>query len=220
MDAFARFAFPTLLVIAACGGTETTPGTTTTNTTTGTETSTTTASGGSGGAGTTTSTTSMSTTSSSTGTGGAGGGACVPTGTGGTGGAVDEADPCGSITGPGAPAERIAWVVKGDPKIDITSQISLLWGFQYVTRVPPADAAEYTIEHIRCTQAAGAAESCVTFDMPLPVEECAVANAPKYGIDPSQYMPGTNHYWFAIRLVRGCQIVSQDAFTIVVQYTP
>lgn len=220
MKLFTRFLIPTSLLLAACGGTETTPGNSTTTETSSTPSTSTTSAAGGAGTTSASGTTSSAITTSST---GVGGGACDPVG-GGQGGAPNEEDPCGSVTAPGAPEARVAWVTKGDPKIDIHSAISLLWAFEYVVRVPPATAGDYTLEHERCSQPAGGTESCQTFDLPLPDPipegECGVDFAPKFGIDPSQYLPGTNHYSFAIRLVRGCQIVSQDAFDITVQYTP
>ena len=196
--------------LLACGGVETNPGTTSSSSSSSSSASS--ASSSSSGTG-------GSASSSSSG-GVAGGGGCGTVGSGGAGGAVDEADPCGSLTEPGAPEVRVAWVTKGDPQIDITTPISLLWGFQYAVRLPPAEASSYLLEHERCEQPAGQAESCSVIELPLPDAECAAAFAPKFGLDISQYLPGDNHYSFTLRLKKGCGVVSQDSFAMQVTYTP
>jgi hypothetical protein len=185
--------------LAACGGGET-------------NSSTTSSSSSSSGTGSSTSTTSSS---SSSGTGG-----CGSSGAGGQGGAINPDDACGSLTAPGAAPERVVWVTKSDQPIDITMPVELLWAFQYAVRVPPDKAAEYTLEHERCEEPAGGTETCNSFPMTLPTTDCEVAYAPKFGIDPNQYMPGTNRYTYTMRLSHGCQLVSEDSFTTIVNYTP
>jgi hypothetical protein len=152
------------------------------------------------------------------GSGGANTGGC--TGAGGQGGAIDPLDPCGSLTQPGADPFRVAWVTRPDPIIEITTGIELLWGLQYAVTAPLDERAGLVLEHERCERPAGTPEQCWTFGMPLPADTCEVAFAPKYGIDPSQYNPGENVYRFAMRLRRGCSILSEDIASTTVVYMP
>jgi hypothetical protein len=152
------------------------------------------------------------------GTGGAGqggaGGGCS-TGQGGAADPVDPDDPCASTIAP-----RVAFVVEGDPQITLEGDVSLLWSFQFVVAVPESHPEDFTLEHVRCTTFAGEAENCMTIPIPIPAEACSVMFTPKFGADPSEYNEGDNLYYFAVRLLEGCQVVSEDYFTTVLTYDP
>lgn len=145
---------------------------------------------------------------------GGAGGSCDP-GEGGSGPTLDEVDPCN-----GFGDLRVAWVTEGDPEILIQQDVELLWGFQFAVAIPAADFADVALENIICQQPAGSDEECTTIPIELESGECAVMFAPKFGVDPSQYAVGDNRYRFTMQLVRGCDVVSQDSFEIVLTYDP
>lgn len=144
---------------------------------------------------------------------GGAGGSCDP-GQGGNG-PLDEADPCN-----GFGDLRVAWVTEGDPEILIQQDVELLWGFQLAAAVPEADLPDIALQEVICQQPAGSDEECTTINLELDSGACAVMFAPKFGVDPSQYEVGDNRYRFTIQLVRGCDVVSQDSFEIVLTYDP
>jgi hypothetical protein len=139
---------------------------------------------------------------------------------GGEGGTRQVDDPCASLTAPGAPEARVVWVTGDDQSLDVTSPMSFLWSFQYAVRVPKGHANDYTLVHERCEIPAGESLSCSSIELPMRDTECTADHAPKFGLDPSEYKPGKNVYEFAMRLIRGATVESQDSFTIELTYTP
>lgn len=132
---------------------------------------------------------------------------------------IDEADPCASLTAPGEPPARIVWLTDPDGlmEVEISGTIALDWAFQYATRTPPGEQAAYTIEYERC----GAGEvTCFVSQKPAPVEECAVAYAPRFGVDPGQYHPGLNTYHFFLRLLRDGVVESTSEMTLNLMVNP
>jgi hypothetical protein len=154
------------------------------------------------------------------GAGGAGGcggaGGEVP----GAGGSIQPDDPCASLTAPGARDARVVWVTGRDQSLNVSTEISLLWSFQYAVRVPQGHRHDYTLVHERCETPAGGSISCSSGELALSSAECKVSYAPKFGVDPGQYEEGKNIYEFKLRLMQGCRVASADAFTIDLTYTP
>jgi hypothetical protein len=102
-------------------------------------------------------------------------------------------------------------------ELEIPGTIGLDWIFQYAARTPPGEQAAYAIEHERC----GAGQvTCDVFHIPTPAEECAVAYAPRFGIDPEQYHPGLNTYHFFLRLLRDGVGESSSEMTLMVMVDP
>ncbi len=135
------------------------------------------------------------------------------------GSSIDPADPCASLTAPGEPPAQIVWLTDPDGlvEIEIQDMTSLDWIFKYATRTPPGEQAAYTIEHERC----GAGHvTCSVFHTQPQAEECAVANAPRFGVDPGQYHPGLNTYHFFLRLLRDGVVESSSEMTLQVRVDP
>jgi hypothetical protein len=83
----------------------------------------------------------------------------------------------------------------------------------------------FSIEYERCETPPGGEASCSTGELTIPdsvpaTQACAVGFAPKFGVDPSQYLPGLNVYTFTLRLRSETCVVSEHAYTVNLTYTP
>jgi hypothetical protein len=133
--------------------------------------------------------------------------------------AIDPDDPCASLMAPGEPPARIVWVVDPDGvmEVEIPDSVGMDWAFRYAARTPPGEQAAYTIEYARC----GAGQpTCMEAFLPTPGEECVVAYAPRYGVDPEHDHPGLNQYHFSLRLLRGSVVESSSDLTLKVRVVP
>jgi hypothetical protein len=207
----------------------------------GDDTSTTT--GGTGGEGTT----SASTATSSSGVGGEGdptsgattsgvGGATssATSGAGGEGGCsagdppiggtaiADPADPCSTLTAPGEPVPRIAFVENYADTMTFMNETSVLMAFQFATNVGAMPSGALAIDWEICSKKASqTTASCTNGLLEAPKPGCEGPRfTPKFGIDPTQYDVGENTYTFTIRLLDGCEVVSIDQFVKTVVYQP
>lgn len=164
----------------------------------------------------TTSATATTTNSTSTGEGGCSGGNPDPQGTP----IADPDDPCATLMAMGEPDERVSFVEKGEDST-FSNMIEVMWAWRYAVRVPAGTEASYEVEQERCSKPAGEAETCDTLVLAPLTKECTgPVFGPKFAVDPSQYNPGENQYRITMRLRRGCEIRSEDSFTMKLTYNP
>ncbi|MDC0748252.1 hypothetical protein [Polyangium mundeleinium] len=149
--------------------------------------------------------------------GGSDAGACDETANLEPGSAVDPNDPCGTLLGEGEPLARAAWVSAPDPNFQISQAVGVTWFAEYAARVPLDPRDGYVLELERCETPADRATSCATSPLVLPADACGTGIV-RFGVDPSQYGPGTNLYTFTVRLRRGCVVDSADTFSLTVEY--
>jgi hypothetical protein len=188
--------------------------------------STTTGSGGVGGEG--------DPTSGATTAGAGGAGASTTAGAGGAGGCAggdpplggtaiaDPADPCATLTAPGEPVPRIAFVENYADTMTFMNETSVLMAFQFATNVGAMPSSALAIDWEICSKKASqATASCTNGLLEPPKPDCQGPRfTPKFGIDPTQYDVGENTYTFTIRLLDGCEVVSIDQFVKKVVYQP
>jgi hypothetical protein len=181
--------------------------------------------GGGGEGGATTSATTAgaggATTSATSGAGGEGGCAAGDPPLGGTA-IADPADPCATLTAPGEPVPRIAFVESYADTMTFMNETSVLMAFQFATNVGAMPSVAYTIDWEICSKKASqSAASCTSGLLEAPKPGCEGPRfTPKFGIDPTQYDVGENSYTFTIRLLDGCEVVSIDQFVKKVVYQP
>lgn len=188
---------------------------------------------------TTTSTTTSSSSSSTTGgEGGAGGdgGGEASGGAGGEGGAPPVCDrqpkafaladfeaPCDELaTELEEGAFHVEWLdVPRDEVFEFNSEVGVDFAWPYVITFPEEDAAEMELIHTRCFAIAGQDEFCTEGPVePMPTEGvCTELLSPRFGLDPTQYAEGENHYTVGFVLRRGCAEVKTE-FTFTVLYLP
>lgn len=177
---------------------------------------------GGGSTASTTSTATSSTTGASTSTSastGQGGCSSVPPDPQGSP-IADPDDPCATFLSAGEPDERIAFLEKGEDVV-LTTETELLWAWRFAARVPAGTEGDYEVEQERCATLAGEAETCETIPLaPLTMECSGPVFGPKMGLDPTQYNVGENVYRVTMRLRRGCEIRSEDGFTMKLTFTP
>ncbi|TKD10209.1 hypothetical protein [Polyangium fumosum] len=130
---------------------------------------------------------------------------------------VDPNDPCGTLLGEGEPLARAAWVSAPDPNFQISQAVAVTWFAEYAARVPLDPRDGYVLELERCDTPAHRATTCTTSPLVLPADACGTGIV-RFGVDPSQYQPGTNLYTFTVRLRRGCVVDSADTFSLTVEY--
>lgn len=165
---------------------------------------------------TTTATTTSATTTASTGEGGCSGGTPDPQGSP----IADPDDPCATFMAMGEPDERVSFLEKGEDST-FSNMIEVMWAWRYAVRVPAGTEANYEVEQERCSKPAGEAETCDALVLAPLTKECTgPVFGPKFAVDPSQYNPGENQYRITMRLRRGCEIRSEDSFTMKLTYTP
>lgn len=166
------------------------------------------------------STTSTATASTSGGTGGAGGcgGGTPPPPTGSP--IANPDDPCATLTMAGEPDERVVFLDRGEDST-FSSAIELMWAWRWAARVPAGTEGTYEVEQERCSQPAGEPETCDVLPLaPLTASCSGPTFGPKFAVDPSQYNPGENVYRITLRLRQGCEIKSEDSFTMKLTYSP
>ncbi|MDI1444606.1 hypothetical protein [Polyangium sp. 6x1] len=151
--------------------------------------------------------------------GGSDAGECAERGGLEPGSEVDPNDPCGTLLGEGEPHARAAWVSAPDPKFQISQAVGVTWFAEYATRVPVEPQGGYVLELERCDTPAHKATTCETSPLALPADECGTGIV-RFGVDPSQYLRGSNLYTFSVRLRRGCVVDSVDTFSLTVEYNP
>jgi hypothetical protein len=133
------------------------------------------------------------------------------------GGEIDPNDPCASLMAEGAPPARAAWYNEPGPLVTIKDPVAMSFIAPYAVRAPLASQSAYTLEIERCDQPAQRSKTCSTAPVALPAEECA-AKSIRFGLDPEQYRRGTNLYGFTMRLRHNGVVVSEDAFTLTLEY--
>jgi len=151
--------------------------------------------------------------------GGSDAGDCDGGGTISEGSALDPLDPCATLLAEGEPLARAAWYDEPYGDVLITQEIALSWILPYAARVPLADRSAHTLEVERCDSPAHTKTSCSTTALTMPSAECGDASI-RFGLDPTQYRRGTNHYDFTLRLRHGCVVDSVDTFSMTLRYDP
>lgn len=103
----------------------------------------------------------------------------------------------------------VMWTTEVEP-VTIDSDIALDYFYQYEVSLV-GDVFSYDLDLERCIQIAGMAETCETTAR----DPLAFSSAIRWGIDPSMYAIGENHYRFTLTLRQGTTVVATDTIELV-----
>lgn len=125
---------------------------------------------------------------------------------------IDASAPDAGLDG-GPGAASVAWITVPEP-VTADHDIALDYAYQYELAIE-GDPLVYSLTLERCSQMAGMAETC---------ENESRSNLPgtslvRWGVDPSQYAVGENHYRFHLILERGAELVDEDTAELVLTAT-
>jgi hypothetical protein len=107
----------------------------------------------------------------------------------------------------------VTWTTEVEP-VTIDSDVGLDYFYQYEVALV-GDVFSYSLDLERCIQIAGMPETCETLDR-NPLE---FTSGIRWGIDPSMYAVGENHYRFTLTLRQGTNVVATDTLELVATVT-
>lgn len=107
----------------------------------------------------------------------------------------------------------VRWITEVEPR-EVDRDIALEYGFQYELTVE-GDPFALTLTIERCIQIAGMEAFCDTGEL---------SNLPgtsfvRFGVDPSMYAIGENHYTFHLTLARGAETLDEATLDVQLDVT-
>lgn len=122
-----------------------------------------------------------------------------------------DAGPPAPDAGPGTGSVR--WVTVVEPR-EVDRDIALDYAFQYELTID-GDPFAFTLSVERCVQIAGTEAVCDTGEL---------SNLPgsgyiRFGVDPSMYAIGENHYTFRLMLDRGTERIEEATLDVELDVT-
>jgi hypothetical protein len=133
--------------------------------------------------------------------------------------------PCQEIEAqPNPPRIHVEWLDVPTEPLVFENEVALDFAFPFVLQLPLEELGSIQLVHWRCIQMATQDEETCD-EAPLDLGEldlvtsCSEVRAPRYGIDPTSYEEGENHYRFGMRIEHGCAAVDTE-FEMTVIYQP